>query len=104
MSALSRRTAPRRWRRLLVETLEDRRVLAAALLAGLEELAIDRSDYHPSRLLIGLRPGANSQQFVGVMGQKGYSGSPLIGQGWELNLPVGTSVDSALEALRNNPL
>ena len=70
MSRFVRRCVPRRrWRRLLLEPLEERTVLAAAFLAGLDELTVDRSDYHPSRLLVGLRPGGDLLALSAVVGQ-----------------------------------
>ncbi len=94
----------RHWRRLLVEPLEERTVLAAAILAGLDELTIDRSLYHPSRLLVGLQSGSDSLALSAVLGQSFSSARPLVGNLWEFDLGGGMSVADALPALLANPL
>jgi subtilisin family serine protease/subtilisin-like proprotein convertase family protein len=93
-------------RRLLVEALEERTVLdwaAAPHLMDLDRLVVDTSAYAPSRILLGLRPGADADDAGRVTGAKVDSARLLSGRLWELKLGAGTSVETALAAFRASP-
>jgi subtilisin family serine protease len=110
MSLRARISAPRalprgnrsRTRRLLLEALEDRSLLTTAALpfptVG-TSLVLDTTSYHPSRVLVGFKPGAEAAGDLRWHGTPVASAVPLAGGLWEVNLPPGTSVASAVASL-----
>src|SRR5262245_60837535 len=98
------RRSPRRWRRLFVEFLEQRTVLAAEPLGSLSSLVIDRGDFHSGRLLVGMRPGPRAGEVSALVGQPVQAARALVGNLWQLDLPGGSSVAAALESVARNPL
>jgi subtilisin family serine protease/subtilisin-like proprotein convertase family protein len=96
----------RRERRLALEVLEARTVLASAasaMLPELGDLVIDPTSFHASRVLVGLRPGSDMHRLERAPGAAIASARPLIGSLWEFDLERSSSVEAALAALRTDP-
>src|SRR5262245_51817534 len=65
---------------------------------------MDRAEFHPARLLVGLRPGSDARGLPALVGQAEHAAQRLTGDLWELDLPGGMSVASALAEVGKNPL
>lgn len=94
-------------RSLHVESLEDRRLLSIEsmpLLAGLDALAVDASEYSASNILVGFRAAANgrheARQLPGTRLGRGFSLVPGLR---EVRIDAGMSVAEALAAYRADP-
>ncbi len=75
----------------------------APALASLNDLVIDTSQFHPSRVLVEMLPGADESIAQHLAGAVVQSARPLVGNMWELNLNRATSVETALATIRTNP-
>ncbi|HUE72085.1 MAG TPA: hypothetical protein VMP01_14460 [Pirellulaceae bacterium] len=88
LRALKSFASPRsRRRRLLLEILEDRTLLATVPLAAAVEqrgLVIDPASYHPSRVLVRVQPGANAGEHR-WQGMPVAAARPLLGDLWEVD-------------------
>ncbi len=98
------RCAPR-WRALRLEFLEQRTVLSAlslveSLAAG--QLRVDPATYHPSRVIVEMRPEAGKLQAHDWRWAGASAARPLLGNLWEVDL-AGASVADALARLRSHP-
>src|SRR5262245_58691780 len=95
-----------RFRRLCLESLEQRTVLAAtsAPLAALDGLVQDASRFHPTRVLVRWKGEATPDAIERTAGAAIDSASPLFGGLWEAQIRRGGTVEAALAALRGNPL
>ena len=104
MLASARRRAVQRRRRLAMEFLEPRTMLASAAVAGLAELQLDRSDFPADRLLVGLRPGSDVRELSSLVGLAAHGARPLVGNLWELELPERLDLSSVLAELESHRL
>jgi subtilisin family serine protease/subtilisin-like proprotein convertase family protein len=89
-----------------VEFLEQRTVLSAlslveSLAAG--QLRADPATYHPSRVLVAMRPDAGGLQAQDWRWAGADAARPLAGNLWEVDL-AGASVADALRLFRSHPL
>ncbi len=90
--------------RPLVESLEDRRLLAAGALpalVGFDALKVDAQSYEPSRILVQYRTEASAT--ATVAGTAVGAGIGLVPGLHEVALGPGVSVDAAVRAYRADP-
>jgi subtilisin family serine protease/subtilisin-like proprotein convertase family protein len=95
-------------RRLGLETLEDRALLAAAAVSALADrpmLQADRDAYDPSKILVRFRQEAAVERGAGIL-TGAQLGAPidLVPGLRTVNLPENVSVNAALQAFRASPL
>jgi serine protease len=93
------KSSPRRAPRLAIETLEDRRLLAAGVSPDLASLTPDA--YRPDRILVQFQPGVAPQAQPGTTLGSALSLVPGL---YEVELGPQTSVVSALRQYHANPL
>jgi subtilisin family serine protease len=94
-------------RRGFFEPLEDRRLLAAAPVAGFAnfgELTTDFQDYDASRILVRFQDEAASRGAAAALaGTQIGRAFPIVSGLREVTLPEGLSVEAALAAYRSQP-
>lgn len=94
--------ASRTRRPLLVELLEDRNLLSNVPAFDLSILRDDPSSFLDSRVLVQLQPGDSDGPTLLSFGDAGSATASALGGGlWQVDLPLGVSVDKAIAAYQD---